>query len=164
MLSTIKYTALAVSCAVAMQSGIAVADESKLVRVALAPQDNAEQRINLSGKLRMLSQRIPSVACQISRGVDVEGAGKLLTAAQTEFDKILNALEHGDEDLNIINPETRKKTLIRIHELRAQWEPLRIAAQAIANGTGSDEDVGVVLSQNAEVLEAAVRLVPELVK
>ncbi|MEL7151760.1 MAG: type IV pili methyl-accepting chemotaxis transducer N-terminal domain-containing protein [Pseudomonadota bacterium] len=137
--------------------------------VSLAPQgtyeENAEERINFSGKLRMLSQRIPSAACHLSRGIDVEGAGALLKAAPVEFEKILTALEFGgDADLNIKHPETRPKTLLRIRELRAAWEPMKAAAAKLSEGTGTDEDVNFILTQNMAVLGAAVRLVPELVK
>lgn len=128
-------------------------------------EENAEERINFSGKLRMLSQRIPAAACHLSRGIDVEGAGALLKAAPVEFEKILTALEFGgDADLNIKNPETREKTLMRIRELRAEWEPMKAAAARLSEGTATDDDVKFILTQNMAVLEAAVRLVPELVK
>jgi len=137
--------------------------------VSLAPQgtyeENAEERINFSGKLRMLSQRIPSAACHLSRGIDVEGAGALLKAAPVEFEKILTALEFGgDADLNIKHPETRPKTLLRIRELRSAWEPMKAVAAQLSEGTATDEHVNFNLTQNMAVLGAAVRLVPELVK
>ena len=75
-------------------------------------EENAEERINYSGKLRMLSQRIPSAACHLSRGIDVEGARALLRAAPAEFEQILTALEFGgDTELNIKHPETRRKSI-----------------------------------------------------
>ncbi len=128
------------------------------------PEENAEERINFSGKLRMLSQRIPSAACHLVRGVDVEGASALLNSAPAEFEKILTALEFGDPDLNIQEPETRRKTLARIHELRARWEPMKAAADAVANGTATDADIDYILTNNMNVLGAAIPLVSELVK
>ena len=77
-------------------------------------ETNAEQRINFSGKLRMLSQRIPSAACHLAKNIDPEGARNLLTGAVAEFEQIITALEFGaDEQLNIIAPETRRRTLRR---------------------------------------------------
>lgn len=142
-----------------------LAQQSDVELVALSVEENAEERINYSGKLRMLSQRIPAAACHLSQGIDVESARALLEAAPKEFEKILTALEFGgDAELNIKNPETRPKTLLRIQELRTQWEPLKAAANKISEGTATDEDIIFVLTNNMPVLEAAVRLVPELVK
>lgn len=126
-------------------------------------EDNAEQRINYSGKLRMLSQRIPSAACHLMRGIDVEGASQLLVAAPAEFEKILLALEVGDDDLTILNPETQTATLVRIHNLREAWEPMKAAAARVASGTGSEEDLEFILEHNMVVLGFAVTLVSRLV-
>ena len=101
----------------------------------------------------------------VSRGVDVDGAGALLASAPEEFDKILTALEFGgDADLNITLPEAREKTLIRIRAVRDVWDPMKAAAARIADGSATAEDVNFVLTQNMAVLDAAVELVPELVK
>ncbi|SFS12519.1 type IV pili methyl-accepting chemotaxis transducer N-terminal domain-containing protein [Yoonia litorea] len=128
-------------------------------------ETNAQQRINFSGKLRMLSQRIPSAACHFSQGIDPEGSLALLNAATAEFDKIITALEFGgDTDLNIIAAESRRKTLERIHQLHEQWDPLKTAAQAVASGNGSDADIDFILNNNMPVLRAAQLLVEELVK
>lgn len=129
-----------------------------------AVQDNAEQRINFSGRLRMLSQRIPSAACHLNQGVDVEGAKGLLSASTAEFEKILTALELGDADINIQEPEKNARTLSNIATLRARWEPLKLAAEAIMNDTATAEDHAYVLNENLQVLAAAQLLVEQLVR
>ncbi len=127
-------------------------------------EENAEQRINFSGKLRMLSQRVPSAACHFSRGIDVEGSAALLVAATAEFEKILTGLEFGDADLNIQLPETNGQTLALIAELRTLWEPLKTAADAVANGTATEAQRNYVLNENLPVLRAAQLLVERLVQ
>lgn len=127
--------------------------------------ENAKERINHSGRLRMLSQRIPSAACHLDRRIEIDAARTLLAGAAADFDRILDALEFGgDEGLNILAPETRRRTLLRISELRALWEPLRVAAEALVDGGGSDADIELLLTQNLSVLQAAQLLVEELVK
>lgn len=157
MLPNIRILSLIVAAALATSVSFSHA-ESALV------EDNAEQRINFSGKLRMLSQRIPSAACHLSRGIDVEGSSALLTAAPLEFEKILTALEFGDADLNIQNAETNRKSLHRIHELRAKWEPMKAAVERLQTGDASEDDLNFILTSNMEVLGAAVSLVSQLVK
>ncbi|MEO1640816.1 MAG: type IV pili methyl-accepting chemotaxis transducer N-terminal domain-containing protein [Pseudomonadota bacterium] len=127
-------------------------------------ETNAQERINFSGKLRMLSQRIPSAACHLDQGIDVDGATTLLIGATAEFEKILTALENGDPELNIINPETNRRALMRIAALRAEWEPLKAAAEAIIAENANADDVAFILNENLPVLSAAQLLVEQLVR
>ena len=129
-----------------------------------APVENAQERINFSGKLRMLSQRIPAAACHLNRGIAVPAASALLEDASAEFERILSALEFGDEGLSILEPETRRKSLARIHELRERWEPFQDAAEAVVAGTATDAEIGYLLNENLPVLAAAQLVVEELVK
>ncbi|MEL6681825.1 MAG: type IV pili methyl-accepting chemotaxis transducer N-terminal domain-containing protein, partial [Pseudomonadota bacterium] len=127
-------------------------------------QENAEQRINFSGKLRMLSQRIPAAACHLSEGIDVEGSTELLAAATAEFEKILTALELGDADLDIYQPERNARTLVDIGTLRSRWEPMRVAAEAVVNNRATAEEMDYIAQENLAVLAAAQRLVEQLVR
>ena len=128
-------------------------------------ETNAQERINFSGKLRMLSQRIPSAACHLANGIDPEGAQNLLVGAVAEFDQIVTALEFGnDEALNILAPETRRKTLTRIHELHERWDPLKAAAEGLIADPTNAEHTSFILNNNMPVLAAAQLLVEELVK
>ncbi len=141
-----------------------LAQTTEQSQISPADQENAQERINLSGKLRMLSQRIPSAACHLSRNIDTDSSSALLLGATVEFEKILTALEFGDTELNIQNAETRRKTLVRIQELRETWEPLKAAVDAVIGGAASDAEFSHILAENLPVLGAAQLLVEELVK
>ena len=143
---------------------ITLSGQPALAQSATAVQDNAAERINLSGKLRMLSQRIPSAACHYHRGIDPQGAGELLAAASAEFESILAALENGDPNLNIHLPETRRKTLAQIAVVREIWEPIRHDAEAVVAGMATEQEINSLLVENIALLGAAQRLVEELVK
>lgn len=149
--------------AIAAISVPAAAETAQPARVAFIEDIGAQERINFSGKLRMLSQRIPSAACHLAKGTDPEGATKLLTGATAEFEKILTGLEFGDEDLKIKGEEQRRKTLAQIHDLRAKWEPMKAAAEAMIAGDQSQSNLDVILSQNMVVLASAKILVSDLV-
>ena len=153
------YLAPAIFVASMVQAQVA-----QVTQASIPPEETAQERINYSGKLRMLSQRIPSATCHLRRGIEVEAATKLLEDATAEFAQILSALEIGDTDLNIIEPETRRKSLARIHELREKWDPFRDAADAVVVGTATDVQVSFVLNESLSVLEAAQLVVEELVK
>ena len=71
----------------------------------------ASERINFSGKLRMLSQRIPAAVCYSNAGVESEKSQEMFESASAEFHTILAALEFGDESLNIKGAEEDRKVL-----------------------------------------------------
>ena len=154
---------LAAMTAVAALAGAAHAETTKPVRAAFVEDIGAQERINFSGKLRMLSQRIPSAACHLAKGIDPEGAKALLQGATAEFEKILTGLEFGDADLKIKGAEPRRKTVAQIHDLRAKWEPMKAAAEAMAAGDTSQKNLDAILSQNMTVLGSAKVLVSDLV-
>lgn len=155
MLTTPRHI-LAVSAACLMIfSAPGVAEQTSI-------DDSAEQRINLSGKLRMLSQRIASAACHMGKGVDVDGTRDVLLNASVEFETILNALEFGDPELNITTPEEHKKTLSLIADLKEKWAPMKEAAAAKADGSATDAQQDYIFNQNMAVLGLAAQLVTDL--
>ena len=158
------FAAVLVPLLIGANPAVVHADTTDATRTAPAYEENAQERINYSGKLRMLSQRIPAAACHLSQGIDVEGAKALLTGATAEFEQILTALEFGDSDLNIQNPETRRKTLFQIAAVRTEWEQLKTAAETIIADSTSDDAIDVVFAQNMAVLTQAQLLVEELVR
>ncbi|WP_168769110.1 type IV pili methyl-accepting chemotaxis transducer N-terminal domain-containing protein [Yoonia maricola] len=119
-------------------------------------------RINLSGKLRMLSQRIVASACYLQAGVSSDDSGAMLVAAQEEFALITDALQNGNDDLGVFGEETRRKTLIGIELLRDLWVPVSAGADEIAAGNGSQETVQQIATDSAPLLEMAQKLVPEI--
>jgi hypothetical protein len=156
--------ALTASAAIAAEpAGVSGPVEPQVVQVALVEEAGASERIDYSGKLRMLSQRIPAAACNVAAEIATEQAVGLLDGATKEFDKIVNALEFGDPDLSIIGEEKRRKTIARIHDLREVWLPVKAAAEAMVAGDHGAAHVDLIIAQNMGVLDAAQLLVSELV-
>jgi hypothetical protein len=162
MKTTLPSFAVAVGLGLSAFVGPALAGDSVVVPAAFQQDNGASERINFSGKLRMLSQRIPSAACHLAAGVDEEGAKKLLTGATAEFNKIINGLEFGDEALNMKGAEERPKTLYRIAKLVENWKPMSDAAEAMVAGDMSPANLQTILDQNTAVLDEAKKLVTEI--
>ncbi|MEO0930161.1 MAG: type IV pili methyl-accepting chemotaxis transducer N-terminal domain-containing protein [Pseudomonadota bacterium] len=139
------------------------ADTSSLIHKAQFIEDiGASQRIDFSGKLRMLSQRIVAAGCNYAAGIDPEKSGALLRATSEEFQRIVDALEFGDPDLGIIGAEERRRTQVGIAKLRELWDPTNETAQRIANGDTAPETVALLAEQSAPLLEMAKLLVTEI--
>lgn len=122
----------------------------------------ATERINYSGKLRMLSQRIAAASCNYTAGVAPDVSKSMLTAAGVEFEKIVNGLARGDVELRIKGQETRRKTLAAIAALRGQWEPIKTAVDRLVADGPSAEATAVIDQGNMGLLSKAKLLVSEL--
>lgn len=127
-----------------------------------AKEIGASERVNYSGKLRMLSQRVVATSCNYAAGVDPEASGAAMRAAQDEFNMIVDALEFGNPDLGIHGEEKRRKTQARIGQLREEWAPVSAGLDAIAGGMATSEQVVSVAETSAPLLEMAKLLVTDL--
>ncbi|MEM6594685.1 MAG: type IV pili methyl-accepting chemotaxis transducer N-terminal domain-containing protein [Pseudomonadota bacterium] len=163
MKKTIPTLAIAAVLGCAAVSSAAFAQEAKVTPAALQEDSGAQERINFSGKLRMLSQRIPSAACHLAAGVEVDASKKLLQGASAEFTKIVNGLEFGDAELGIASAEERRKTVAKINEVRVAWMPMKDAADAMLAGDISDSNLEKILKANMGVLKSAAELTNTIV-
>ncbi|AXX99470.1 type IV pili methyl-accepting chemotaxis transducer N-terminal domain-containing protein [Profundibacter amoris] len=123
--------------------------------------DGGNQRINYSGKLRMLSQRMPAAACVIAYSGNSESAVQALGAASVEFGKILISLRDGNPDMGIIGAEKRRNTLAKLDEIKVLWEPFHAAINDILEGKNIDASMKYLSENNMALLGAAKALVTE---
>lgn len=160
-----KVIGLAVSTAVhfALVAAPAVAQNADLTDVSIQKDTGAKEHIDLSGKLRMLSQRIPAAACHYADGIAVDKSSALLENASAEFEKILSGLKFGDAELNLPYPEESRKTLAAIEDVRQLWDPIGEIAQSTVAGQASSENIEFVLTENMPLLESAKALVVRMV-
>lgn len=122
----------------------------------------ASERVNFSGKLRMLSQRVAAAACNYSAGVAEKDSLAVLVSAQSEFNKIAHGLEFGDTELNMPGAEQRRKTVHAIHELHGEWDAMSSAIDGIVDSEESQANVEFVNQHNMDVLAKAKVLVSEI--
>ena len=94
-----KFTPIACAvCAALTIAPAAYANAAQITQASFVEDTGASQRIDLSGKLRMLSQRIPAAACALKAGVAPDESRALLDNSLGEFEAILAALEFGNDD------------------------------------------------------------------
>ncbi len=155
-------TALIISVGFATPMQAQALTPEQLQMIQYREDTGASQRIDLSGKLRMLSQRIPAAACNYTAGIESATSNTVMNAAIAEFDAIMHALEFGDETLGVIGVEERRKTIVGLGKLRELWEPMRDTANQIGTGGGTAETVATLAEQSADVLKMAQRIVSEI--
>jgi nitrate/nitrite-specific signal transduction histidine kinase len=121
------------------------------------------QRIDFSGKLRMLSQRVPAAACYVQSGIDTADTTALLLAASDEFELITAALEFGNPDLGIIGAEERRKTQVGLGKLNDLWAPVGELARSTAAGGATVEDITLMAEHSVPLLDMAKTMVTVIV-
>ena len=156
-------SAALLGAALSLPAAAAMEVPTKPVNLAQFIEDvGGAERINFSGKLRMLSQRIPAAACNLTAGVDVEKSESVLKSATAEFEKIIQALELGDETLGIKGGEDRRKTLAAIAEVHKEWDIVKKDAEVMLASGATDALNQDIADHNMKLLGAAKLLVSEL--
>ena len=140
----------------------AYAGEVNTDKAAYAERIGASERVDYSGKLRMLSQRVVATSCNYVAGIDTENSGRAMRAAIDEFNMIVDALEFGNPDLGINGEEKRKKTLRRIAMLRDEWAPVVSGLEAVASGDRTVDQMTSIADGSAQLLDMAKLLVSDL--
>jgi len=103
--------------------------------------------INLAGKQRMLTQKISKEALLISLNIDKEQNRKKLEKSVKLFDKTLNGLLYGDQDLNLA-PSKNKKVEAKLKEVQALWEPFYKNAKTIYSSKNPPKSAFIYIDKN----------------
>jgi len=86
--------------------------------------------INLSGKQRMLTQKMSKEAMLIKLGIDKKANKESLKKTSTLFDKTLKGLEVGDSSLGLVATDD-KKIQEQLKKVESLWKPFYKRIEAI---------------------------------
>ena len=113
--------------------------------VAQELEDNgAKARISRSAALRSLTEAVASASCRVSAGMNTETATAELGKTAEDFSAIVAGLINGDPALGMPGAESRARMLSSLDATASAWEPIKVAASNLANGTGSAADAQTV--------------------
>ncbi len=122
----------------------------------------ASERIDLSGRLHMLSQRIAASTCTLEAGADPSISKGIMAGSATEMDRIMTALRDGNPLMKIIGAEDDPRVMGSINQVNDNWQPIRAVLQDMhANGT-NDRGLALVREWNVPYFEYASLLVSEI--
>lgn len=122
----------------------------------------SSERVNLSGQLGTLSERITAAACNLSAGVATTESQAVLQISTHHFSRIKGALLDGNRGFGILGEETRPRTLQAIDDLNAEWEPLQELANSTQAATNNVALVGILadksepLQKEAQILQSEI--------
>lgn len=122
----------------------------------------SSERVNFSGQLGTLSERITAAACNLSAGIAVTESQAVLNISTNFFNRINQALLVGNRGFGILGEESRPRTLRAINELNAKWEPLQEMANATQVAANDAAYVESLAAQSDPLQEEAKILVSEI--
>jgi len=116
----------------------------------------ASARVDYSGRLRMLSQKVAANACQFAFRPGDPSHKDLLIDAIAQYEKFVLALRDGNDEIGIFGPEPSAITIRKIDALLTIWQPYRLAAEAVAQGTEIEQNLSYIAANNQGLLQAAI--------
>ncbi len=118
-----------------------------------------KKRVNLSGKQRMLTQRVTKLALLVSLNIDKEKNIKKLKKYSNLYNKTLNAFKNGDKDLGCI-PTNDKEIKKQIAIVEENWIPFYRNIQNIINLKDKDKkSLAYIVNENEKLLKVSDDLV-----
>lgn len=162
-MTPIAKTICAISACV-LSASVASADttQTEALEAGYAIESDAVDRIKAADRLQMLTQRVAASSCALTSGVAPEKSLEVLRTAELEFDKLVHALQYGDESIHILGPETRRITLHDIEEVIAEWEPTRAAIEAVLADNNDVHDTHIIDDHNLPLLKLTQTLASDI--
>jgi len=118
-----------------------------------------KKRVNLSGRQRMLVQRMTKLALLISSNIEKESNIQKLIKYSKMYDKTLNAFKNGDKDLGCI-PTNNKEIRKQIELVEKEWKPFYTNIQKIIEDKDQDKKaLSYLVSKNEKLLKISNDLV-----
>jgi len=114
--------------------------------------------INLSGKQRMLTQRMSKLVVQIKLNVQKKQSTEKLKEMATLYAKTLKAFRHADSDLGI-GKATNAKVLEQIAVVEKEWKTFYEHIQMIVDAKAKEESFVYILAHNEKLLKVSNELV-----
>ncbi len=110
--------------------------------------------LNLSGKQRMLSQKMSKEAMLVALNADADKNLANLKATSELFHKTLAGLRNGSSDLNL-PPTTSSRILRQLDKIDSIWAEFHpVIEQVLASGAVTKEQVATIASMNLPLLKA----------
>ena len=121
-------------------------------------KNNYKHVVNLSGKQRMLTQRISKLAIECKQHLLPDSCQKLDSFIKL-YEKTLIGFVKGDSDLNL-EPSKSKRVIEQIKRITKLWLPFRDAAIRVQQSNGKDKKaIDYVLNNNEQLLKESDNLV-----
>ena len=132
---------------------------ASIVNSFMQKSDVLKRSVNLSGKQRMLTQRMTKLALLLSLNIDKKANREKLIKFSNLYNKTLNAFKNGDKDLDCVaSNDARIKEQIAIIE--KVWKSFYTQVKRVIAGKDADgKAVAYMVANNEHLLKVSNELV-----
>ena len=124
----------------------------------------SKKRVNLSGKQRMLTQRMSKLALLASLNIDRAENVKKLVADAKLYNQTLNGFIKGDKSLGL-QPCKDKAVAQEVSVVKEKWKPfLEAIIKIVKNQDKDSKALNYIIEHNEDLLAASNELVNRFVK
>ena len=133
---------------------------ASLISSFMSNSNILKKRVNLSGRQRMLTQRMTKLAILVSSNINKKENAKRLVKFSNLYNQTLMAFRDGDAQMGCI-PSNGKEIKEQIAVIEKEWKPFYEKAKLIAEGKDKD---GKALKYMVDKNEHLLKISNELVK
>ena len=147
----ILLLAAALGAAPAMQASGQGIDLSQLGNIVQQATNELAVQINLSGRQRMLTQKMSKEAMLAALGVEPEKTRRKLKATMALFERTLLGLMRGDEGQHL--PPTKDEAILKqLNRVLALWKDFKPLVSAVASGLADQAMLEEIAHKNLPLL------------
>jgi len=120
-------------------------------------------KIDVSGRQRMLTQRLSAATCLAMAGIDAAHRIKVAKASWNDFNVALDGLANGNVDLGL-TPSSDPDVLAAIDNVDVLWKSFGPSVQQILAGDVQSVTINAIVLQNVPLLKASNVVVQALIR
>lgn len=121
-------------------------------------ENTLKRHINLSGKQRMLTQRMTKLAIQIDKNIHKQNSMTTLEHISKLYNTTLKGFKYGDKTLGL-DKATHNTIINKITEIEKTWQPFSTHIQAILENKHTKESLDYIVAHNENLLKLSDQLV-----
>ncbi len=132
---------------------------ASLISSFMSKSNILKKRVNLSGRQRMLTQRITKLAILVSSNIGKKENRKKLIKFSNLYNQTLKAFRDGDAEMGCI-PSNNREIKEQIAVIEKEWRPFYERVKLISEGKDKDgEALKYIVSKNEHLLKISNELV-----
>lgn len=117
-------------------------------------------RVNLSGRLRHITEEVAAASCSLNAGLDAPIAISRLVSSRAEFDNIFTSLSHGNKRLGIPSRENAFRIKKGLTELLKIWASTSVTTMKMLTARETIS-LSTVVAQNTKRQEGVTQRLSE---
>jgi hypothetical protein len=124
---------------------------SKIVSEYISSKNRMRKLVNISGKQRMLTQRVTKLSIECALNLDKPKSCKSINRYIKEYERALITFVRGDANKGL-PPTKNKKALIQIKKIISMWKPFAKALKEVSKSDGKDRKALLYVLKNEQKL------------